>query len=50
LDIITKIGLKKMNKIKVELSREIAQRLKEKRHGMINTYDLVILELLDKDE
>jgi len=39
-----------MDKVKVELSREIAQRLKLKRHGMMNTYDLVIMELLDKDE
>lgn len=39
-----------MNKIKVELSRDIANRLKEKRHGMIDTYDLVIMELLDKDK
>lgn len=37
-----------MEKIKIEIGRETARRLLEKRHGMVDTYDAVIQELLDK--
>ncbi len=36
------------DKIKLEIERETAMRLKEMRHGLVSTYDAVINELLDQ--